>query len=173
MQRRKQVHSASGNVLPGHRSWDLKPRVLPVLRSLPIAPGWKPHHALHPLPGLLSLTLPVHRVFWGQAGTVGTHWPLCPPSLARNKCSERNRGSFVVAPSGGGRLPAATPCDEEAKPFSEVRPPTPGDQPEACHLPPPPDPLGLPLLFHKDFGCWSLHSQSPDLLWAYCVPPQS
>lgn len=101
------------------RSWNLKPRALPVLCPLPMAPGWEPspHSAAYPPRTLLRLMLSVSRVFWGQAGSTGTHWPLCLfswlggqqsgervvwPSQARNKCSERNRGPFVWLSVGEG-----------------------------------------------------------------------
>lgn len=76
-----------------------------------------------------------------------------------------------MALSGGGVLPAATPCDDKAKPFSEVCPPPQGTsrKPVIPHLL---QILCISLMFHRDFGCWSLRSHSPGLLWTYCVPPQ-
>lgn len=159
------------------RNWVLRPRVL-VLSSLPVAPGWKPHYVLHTLPGTPELQphapcaqgllgpgwlsrdtlafVSAQPAGWrgGQQRRERVLWA----SLARNKCSERNRGSFVVALSGGGVLPAASPCDE-AKTSSEVGPAPQGTsrKPLISHLL---LILWVSSLFWRDFGCWSLHSHS-------------
>lgn len=81
-------------------NWVLRPRVLSVLSSLPVAPGWKPTMYCTPSQGLpnLSLMLPVHRAFWGQAGSAGTHRSLCLPSrLAGWAASREERGCYGPA----------------------------------------------------------------------------